>query len=165
MISMGVLEAGVSDRQRDFEAAVRQHSGGLFAMAYSILRDRHAADDAVQETAEQAWRGWDSLRDPGRRGAWMRQICVRRCLRQRRGARLADDLEAAVSPFPEVARDLAIDAAFQRLSPKQRAVVALHYRHGYGLDECAELMGCAPGTARSHLARALASLRKELSDD
>ena len=41
--------------------------------------------------------------------------------------------------------------------------MTLHYEYGYTLDECASLIGCQPGTARSHLARALASLRKELN--
>jgi len=55
--------------------------------------------------------------------------------------------------------------AFRSLSTKQRAVVVLHYHHGYSLDECASLLGCRPGTARSHLARALTTMRKELAYD
>jgi DNA-directed RNA polymerase specialized sigma24 family protein len=44
-------------------------------------------------------------------------------------------------------------------------VVALHYGHGYTVAESAELMGCSAGAAASHLSRALARLRKELTDD
>jgi len=61
-----------------FEAIVRAETGPLFGVAYSILRDVQEAEDAVQETMEVAWRRWDSLRDPQKRGAWLRQICVRR---------------------------------------------------------------------------------------
>jgi RNA polymerase sigma factor (sigma-70 family) len=60
--------------------------------------------------------------------------------------------------------DLDLERAFARLSLRQRAVLALHYHYGYPLDECAGLMRCRPGTVRSHLARALARLRKELQD-
>jgi RNA polymerase sigma factor (sigma-70 family) len=63
------------------------------------------------------------------------------------------------------ALDPDLDRVFRRLSPKQRAVIALHYQHGFNLDECAALMGARPGTARSHLARALATMRKELGDE
>jgi len=59
--------------------------------------------------------------------------------------------------------DLDLDRGYRRLTRQQRAVVTLHYEYGYTLDECAALIGCQPGTARSHLARALASLRKELN--
>ncbi|MDQ6846828.1 MAG: hypothetical protein M3019_04495 [Candidatus Dormibacteraeota bacterium] len=54
--------------------------------------------------------------------------------------------------------------AFRRLSTPQRAVFALHVQYGYTLDECARVMGCRPGTARSHLGRAVAKLRKEFAD-
>jgi DNA-directed RNA polymerase specialized sigma24 family protein len=59
---------------------------------------------------------------------------------------------------------LDFDKAFRRLSPPQRAAFLLHFHYGYTLDECAGLLGCRPGTARSHLGRAVAKLRKEFAD-
>ena len=58
-----------------------------------------------------------------------------------------------------------MDRAYRRLSNKQRAAITLKYRHGYSVDECAVFMGCRPGTVRTHLERALNTLRKELKDD
>ena len=148
-----------------FEAAVHAESGRLFAVAYSILRDAQEAEDAVQETMELAWRSWADLRDPSKRSAWLRQICVRRAIRSRRRLLprlwLADTIDVHQQP-PEDP-DLDLDRCYRRLTRQQRAVITLHYEYGYSLDECAALIGCQPGTARSHLARALASLRKELS--
>jgi DNA-directed RNA polymerase specialized sigma24 family protein len=151
----------------DFEAAIRIESGRLFGVAYSILRDVQEAEDAVQETMAQAWRSWAALRDPEKRSAWLRRICVRRAIRMRRRILprlwLAErkDVDRYLTPGP----DPDLDRSFRRLSARQRAVVALHFEYGYTLDECAELIGCAPGTARSHLARALTSLRKELGHE
>ena len=48
--------------------------------------------------------------------------------------------------------------------PKQRAAMFLHYHHGYSIDECADLMSCRAGSVRTHLARALASMRKEMAN-
>ena len=148
-----------------FEAAVHAESGRLFAVAYSILRDPQEAEDAVQETMELAWRSWDALRDPLKRGAWLRQICVRRAIRTRRRLlpRLwLTDTNEPHRQSPEEP-DLDLDRSYRHLSRQQRAVVTLHYEYGYTIDECAALIGCQPGTARSHLARALATLRKELN--
>ncbi|MDQ6713844.1 MAG: RNA polymerase sigma factor [Candidatus Dormibacteraeota bacterium] len=148
-----------------FDAAVRAESGRLFAVAYSILRDAQEAEDTVQETMELAWRSWDALRDPSKRSAWLRQICVRHAIRSRR--RLLPRLWLAdsgdVHGQPPEDPDLDLDRGYRRLTRPQRAVVTLHYEYGYTLDECAALIGCQPGTARSHLARALARLRKELN--
>jgi RNA polymerase sigma-70 factor (ECF subfamily) len=147
-----------------FEAAVHAESGRLFGVAYSILRDAQEAEDAVQETMELAWRSWDDLRDLSKRSAWLRPICVRRAIRTRRHLLprlwLADSITVPAQPLEEP--DIDLDRSYRRLTLQQRAVVTLHYEYGYSLDECAALIGCQPGTARSHLARALASLRKEL---
>ena len=147
-----------------FEAVIRVESGRLFGVAYSILRDVQEAEDAVQETMELAWKSWASLRDPSKRGAWLRQICVRRAVRMRRRILprlwLADRHDA--DGYVPDQRDPDLDQSYRRLTLSQRAVVALHYQYGYSLDECAELIGTRPGTARSHLARALAALREDL---
>ncbi|MEA2647544.1 MAG: hypothetical protein QOE92_2627 [Chloroflexota bacterium] len=167
MISVRKVGAALTDTDREYDDAVRASTGPLFAMAFTILRDRGEAEDAVQATMENAWRAWGSLRDPARRRAWLRRICVRECLRSRRRLALwsttAREPEAAGEAWAD--NDIDLDAAYRSLSRQQRAVVTLHYQHGYPLDECADLMGCRPGTARSHLARALASMRKELSYD
>lgn len=160
-----------------FEAVALSQARRLFGLAHSILGDAGEAEDAVQESLVLAWKAWDRLRDESARGAWLTRICVNHCVRRRSllsrlpwpsGAR-----EEVVPSAPQVARWTAeaagVDArgtllgeAFGRLSVRQRAVLTLHYHHGYSLDECAGLIGCRPGTARSHLARGLASLREEL---
>ncbi len=153
-------QAPANDR---FETVVRAETGRLFGVAYSILRDVQEAEDAVQETMELAWRSWDRLRDPPKRVAWLRRICIRRCLRVHQS--LLRRTWLADRPHPMEApddHDLDLDRSFRSLSRQQRAVVALHYQYGYTLDECADLIGCRPGTARSHLARALRSLREGL---
>ena len=160
------LAEPVSDAS-GFEAVIRTESGRLFGVAYSILRDVQEAEDAVQETMELAWRSWATLRDPSKRAAWLRQICVRRALRLHRRILprlwLADH-DGAEWYVPDE-RDPDLDRSYRRLTPPQRAVLALHYEYGYSLDECAALIGCRPGTARSHLARALTSLRRDLDHE
>lgn len=139
----------------------------LFAIAIAILRDRSEAEDAVQETLTIAWKKRHTLRDEAARHRWLTQICVRRAITLRR--RLSRSSVSALHPnhaAPTVVpRDLDLDRAYARLPVRQRAVLTLHYHHGFSLDESANLMGCRPGTARSHLARALATLRRELESD
>jgi RNA polymerase sigma factor (sigma-70 family) len=153
-------------QRQHFEAVVRSERGPLFAVAFSILRDAHEAEDAVQDTLETAWRAWGSLREQKRAHAWLTRICVRRCIGIRRKLlrrvflREGDDRAQASDRFD--AGDPDLDRAFRQLTPRQRAIVTLHYRQGYSLDESASLMGCRSGTARSHLSRALRTLRKEL---
>jgi RNA polymerase sigma-70 factor (ECF subfamily) len=159
------------DRELAFERAVAGETGRLFGLALAIVGDRAEAEDAVQETLLSAWRRWTSLRDPAKRSAWLTRICVNHSIRRRRLRRRltlwSGDRWAAPAGSQKIDLDgrLAdIHRAFRTLSPSQRAVVTLHLHHGFTVDECAALVGCRPGTARSHLGRAVAKLRKELLD-
>lgn len=156
----------------ELEALLGVEGGRLFALAFSILGDPGYAEDAVQETASAAWRGWATRADPEHTRAWLMAICVHQALRRRRSlsrslATLRRRAERAQVDQHLEADGTYIDLhrAYRRLSPQQRAVVSLHYMSGYTLSECAALMGCSTGAAASHLSRALAKLRKELGNE
>lgn len=149
--------------EADFTALVTAETRRLVGLATLVMGNAAEAEDAVQEAVIDAWRGWHSLRSAERGPAWLTTICVRRCLRSKR---LLARLPTAGWPpdlaAPQRADDVDWDAAFRTLSRQQRAVVLLHYRYGYSLDECARAAGCRPGTARTHLSRALRKLREVL---
>ncbi len=150
-----------------FESVAAANWPRLVATAFAIVGDWGLAEDIAQESLEAAWKKWLMLHDPSRREPWLLQICVRRALSWRRlqlrrrllTPRSPDD-PVGVADGPED-HDLAI--GFASCSRRQRAVVVLHFFHGYTLDECAQILGCRPGTARSHLARALATMRRSMS--
>jgi RNA polymerase sigma factor (sigma-70 family) len=161
-------EHGQHDLADGFSMAIRRETPRLLAIAHSILDDAGAAEDAVQEALLLAWRSWDRLRDPARRQAWLVRICVRQSLRTRRHRlarlRVEAPVETDIAELPAHLTESPVDwpAAWRAFSPGQRAVLTLHYHHGYTLDECAAAMGCRPGTARRHLHRALEKLRREV---
>jgi RNA polymerase sigma factor (sigma-70 family) len=169
---MSLVPPGDVEVDLTFTGAVRPEVPRLFALAYSILRDRPEAEDAVQETMVLAWKNWSTVRDQEHPGPWLAKVCVRHCVRRRRLLldrwRTMDTQEGVGEARTAVAlqgRMVDLDRAYRKLSVQQRAVVVLTYHHGYTVIEAAQLMGCAGGTARSHLARALATLRKELGSD
>ncbi len=157
------------ERREELERLVDAQQRRLYHIALSILRDPGEAEDAVQESFLIAWRRWDALRDEEKRQQWLTRICVRHCFRRRKGLRrwLVGEPDAS-TPASEHVRFqgqlLDLDRAQGKLSRQQRAALVLSYQHGYSADQCAELMGLSPGTVRSHLARALAALRKEMTD-
>jgi RNA polymerase sigma-70 factor (ECF subfamily) len=168
-MAMKALAADQSARREAFESLVRAHQRRLFVISLAIVRDAGEAEDAVQDSFMAAWRKWDSVRDEERRGAWLTTICVRHCVRRRvglmrRAVREPDVSAAGAEDVRFQGRLLDLDRAQAHLSRQQRAALVLTYHHGYSADQCAELMGLAPGTVRSHLARALATLRKEMTD-
>jgi RNA polymerase sigma factor (sigma-70 family) len=158
-----------ADAEAGFDALLNAQRQRLYGVAYSILRDHAEAEDALQDALLKAWRSWDSLRDEGARTTWLVRICVNHCINRRKGLRLrgfttaprSDDVAVADPRFEGRLVDL--DRSYRKLSPRQRAAVFLHYHHGYSIDECADLMSCGAGSVRTHLARAMASMRKEMA--
>jgi len=169
MVQSATVEVDPVDTRdpQAFEAVARRESRRLFGIAYTILRDPTEAEDAVQDVMVRAWRAWHRTQGFGDQGPWLTRICVNRCLSHRIRLRLRrgreTELDAQASESGPTPSEPALAAAFDGLSPRQRAVILLHYYSGYSLDECAELMGCRPGTARSHLHRALTALREVMS--
>jgi RNA polymerase sigma factor (sigma-70 family) len=158
-----------ADAESSFDALLSAEARRLYGIAYSILRDHSEAEDALQEAMLKAWKSWDRVRDEAARPTWLARICVNHCINRRSWLRLrpgrAAHVDDAAAPDPRFeGRMVDLDRSYRRLSPRQRAAIFLHYHHGYSIDECAELMSCGAGSVRTHLARALASMRKEMAN-
>jgi RNA polymerase sigma factor (sigma-70 family) len=170
--AVSAISPGEALPDRTFEAVAVPDARRLFTLALSILRDDGEAEDAVQETLLKAWRSWESVSRMEKPAAWLTRVCVNHCISRRRMLRsrgwppLTLYEDEASPPVGHRGTDLMdMERAYRRLSLQQRAAITLNYRHGYSVDECAAFMGCRPGTVRTHVARGLATLRKELGDD
>ncbi len=100
---------------------------------------------------------------------WFYRIVTTTALSRHRRHRVRERLSAWLpvgDPAETVAtpmlREALIDA-LASLSSKQRRIFVLVALEGFTLDEAAAVVGCAPGTARSHQHRALTSLRSSLA--
>ncbi len=154
-----------------FEAAVAApHAERLLRLALAVVDDPGEAQDAVQETLLVAWRHWPSWARLANPSAWLTRVCVHQCVHRKRLLNRwvfwsADQWAEAKAQLPELdGRLLDLHRAYGHLSPSQRAVLYLHLQEGLTVEGCAGQLGIRPGTARSHLGRALSKLRKELLD-
>lgn len=121
------------------------------------------AQDVVQDTYLKAARHASSIRNPSAMRAWLFRVASNRCvdLHRRRSRLVAlGDRDPAAS----AGRDVALRQMIERLSPRERAIVVMHYSHGYGLHEIAERLGLTHTNTRSILFRTRARLRVALSD-
>ncbi|CAN5844004.1 sigma-70 family RNA polymerase sigma factor [soil metagenome] len=154
-------------------AFVTEHYDRLLRLARLICRDAADAADAVPLGLEQAWRKRSALRDEARLRPWLDRIMVREAMRVSKSRRSwlsrlfptgvkwiepGDRRESEPSSFA------ALRDAFGRLSPEQRAVVALHMHAGYTVAETAALVGAPDETVRSRLRLAKQRLRRELEE-
>ncbi len=154
--------------EREFEVLVRREASRLFGVAFAIVRDSGEAEDALQDAMLRAWRSWSKTTGHPDASPWLTRITVNACLTRRarlRSLGLRTRQLTGRETTVAVTSDPRIEQGLEGLTRRQRAVTLLHYHYGYSLDECADLMRCRPGTARSHLHRALSHLREVLTDD
>lgn len=179
--------AAVTDMQRilvdqamrgDQEAFARLVDASIdrcYAVATLILRDREAAQDAVQEAFVSAWRDVASLRDPGAWDAWLYRLTVWSCYRHARKQRRRRVVELRVMPDHDAVGDpdLAVSVVERddlerrlgELPVDQRAVIVVHFFLDLPLTEAARVLDIPVGTAKSRLHRALRSLRTAMRSE
>jgi RNA polymerase sigma-70 factor, ECF subfamily len=174
-----LVEKMMAGDESALAALYDRYSGMLFAMLLRILRDRHAAEEVLQDLFLQLWRNAGSFdASRGSLPAWLMVIGRNRAisrLRRRDSQEVLEDVEAW--PANAVASSLDIENETQRaqlmarlrtalaaLPSEQREAVELAYFEGMTQTEIAERTGSPLGTVKSRVRAALQSL-KELFDD
>jgi RNA polymerase sigma-70 factor (ECF subfamily) len=142
---------------------VAPHLVDLWRFAVS-LSSPDDADDLVQDTLTRAWRKREQY-DPARGSAraWLLAILADRARRRWRTRPAATCLADPVAGMgePDPAR-VDLRRAVDRLPPRQRLAVTLHYYLDLNVAETAQIMGCAPGTVKSTLHDARDNLARRL---
>lgn len=105
----------------------------------------------------------------GHPDAYLRRMLVNEHLSWRRRTSrqiLCDEVEPAGSapdPAERSGNHAQVSALLAGLPRRQRTAVVLRYYSDLSDLEIAQAMGCSPGTVRSYLSRAMATMRVELS--
>jgi RNA polymerase sigma factor (sigma-70 family) len=132
------------------------------------LADPHLAREATDEAMARAFARWRQVAAHENPGGWCFRVGLnwatswRRKLRRERP--MPDDDRGPAAPPPELAATGAV-AALARLPMPQRAVVVCRVLFSLSTAETAGVLRIAEGTVRSRLSRAIAALRRELTEE
>lgn len=149
----------------DFDAAYQTHYDGMIRLAYVITDSMAAAEDIVQEAFVELYRRWPDVRDPQ---GWLHTVVVNRSRSWWRRLIVARRHVARGSPAestPSAEDGTAVRQALLALNRRQRAAVFLRFYLDLPEQAIADALGCRPGTVKSLLHRALATLREHLDED
>lgn len=151
-----------------FAELVERHEAMVYSLAYHFFNDRSRAEEVAQDVFLQLYRNLATLETDAHLLFWLRQVTTRRCIDQLRRARMkpvslddAGELRAVdrnADPF----LDRRLRKLIQDLPDVQRAVVTLRYQEDLDPSEICRIVGMPVNTVKSHLHRALQSLRRKL---
>ena len=139
-----------------------------FRLALAMLRDRSAAEDAVQEASFTAWRKLGTMRDGGRVRPWFFGIVANKCRNARRHRWLTrvslgiPDEVVVASREDDSLRSADLRAAVARLPHDDQLVVVLYFYLDLPLEEVAVAAGASVAATRGRLYRAINRLRPDV---
>lgn len=127
--------------------------------------DRAIAEELAQEALVRALERWDRLVEMTSPEGWVyrtgfnlaRSWARRRHAEQNATARLAR--WGRPPELPDTAMALAVREAVGALPPRQRAAIIGRFYVGLSVEDTATVLGCAPGTVKALVAKAMAKLR------
>jgi len=172
-----LLERVQNGDREAFMTIIRLYQQKVFVMAYSILRDREDALDAVQETFLRLHQK-AGLFKPGRSfQGWLLQMAknisidsYRRRRRKKQDwetSRPIDEIPIAVEDRggDSAASDLrsAFSRSVETLAERQRMVFVMRHYNELPFSEISEAMRISIGTAKSLHFKAVQNLRKRLA--
>ena len=142
-----------------------------YSVAWSVLRDRPAAEDATQHAYVRAFRQLSDLQEPDAFAGWLRRIVVTMALNERRSRRSTflrlDDvgevpvLDEAESSWSEAQRNR-LAAALLTLSSEDRQLCDRRYHGRWSVARLAAAAGIDEAAMRKRLQRVRDKLRKEI---
>ena len=166
---------------RAFEALVHHYSDRLCAFVYNYLGDAEATQELVQDLFLWIWRHRHEWEIRGALTTYLYHSARNRAISRMRHDRLErrwqeEMVREGAREFSRSAphhadaesrvQDLrsAFARALEELPDRCREVFLLSREHGLTYSQIGETLGISPKTVEVHMGRALASLRKGLSD-
>jgi RNA polymerase sigma-70 factor (ECF subfamily) len=175
---IGALLERVQQGDREaFMTIIRLYQQKVFVMAYSILRDREDALDAVQETFLRLYQKAGLYKPGNSFQGWLLQMAknisidsYRKHQRKRREWETTtplDEIPVAVEDRAGDSADSDLRSAFARsvetLAERQRMVFVMRHYNELQFNEISDAMRISVGTAKSLHFKAVQNLRKRLA--
>lgn len=150
-----------------------RHARRILAYCRRRLPNREEAEDAVQQTFINAYRGLQRGTTPRSESAWLYKIAENVCRERRRAAwrrgriELAHDpegIERAAAPAPESEHDelAGLADALSKLAPNQQRAILLREWQGLSYREIAAELGVTQAAVETLLFRARRTLAMKL---
>ena len=161
-----------------FGVLVKKYRTKVFNLAYSLTRDRDAADDLAQESFIKAYFALPRFKLKSGFGTWLYRIAmntVKDYLRKKSKIREVafgkeiehlviqeDEMERKEKKQQEEQNRRLVHEAIQSLPEKYQLILSLRDIQGFSYGEIADILNVSPGTVDSRLHRARKTLRKKI---
>jgi len=171
-----------------FDEIIERYRERMFAIAFSVIRNRADAEEIAQDTFIRAYRGLDGFRGDSALVTWLHRIALNlsrnrywHAFRRQRhstssfDSAFSDDnpatyasLVASSAPSPAQEAETGeiselVAACMERLGPNRREILMQRSVLDCSYNEIARKLGISIGTVKSRIARARKTLRSQIA--
>ena len=168
-----LVDSCLAGRRESFDVLVERHQRHVYQLCYRFVGNHEDASDLAQDVFIRAYRGLSKFKGEASLGTWLYRIGVNVCLNrvaQKRpeSAELdaAADVDArtpdALHELLRGERAVAVQAAIEKLPPKQKATLMLRVYQECTHEEIATTLGSTVGAVKANFFHALGNLRRML---
>ena len=153
-----------------FDQVVRAYSSELFQYASWLTRDRHRAEDILQEAFARAWKSWDQVNDETGRRSWLYTIVRNEYLRSvgRLNSRPEEpegDEPVDIADGTDFTLGVELRDVLSQLPEKYLEPLLLQNLVGMSCEEIGAVMGLTAGATMTRLTRARLALHDLMHGD
>lgn len=160
-----------AEEEAAFAETYSEHHQKLLRYCQYRLRDRHEAEDVMQEAFVRAWRSMPASAYGSNFYPWLRVVAANLCtdvLRKRsRSEPMADielgSVDGGMDRITEEEDRALVRQALLRLNDRHRAALMMRESEGLTYDQIAERTGATSATVESLLWRARQALKREFT--
>lgn len=157
----------VARQDRDaFHRFYDAYADRVLRYALTLLRNRHLAEEVVQETMLAVWSGAAGFTGRSRVSTWVFGIARNQAFnllrREKRGGRRPAEDFILPDPSDGIHQERRVLEALETLPEAQREVVFFTFYEGLSYAQIAGILGVPEGTVKSRMHHAKKRLAKEL---
>ena len=149
------------------------YGNDILRLCTLYLKDRHLAEDALQETYIRVWQKYSTFRGQAEEKTWITRIAINVCKNFRRTAwfqrtepfdliEIAGDIR---DDYQQIDESIDLMQAILNLKEKYRAVLLLKYYEEFSVKEIADILSMKQSTVLSLLRRGRNQIRQYLKKD
>ncbi len=153
-----------------FEQLYNELSKGVYALALSIVKNKSAAEDIMQDTFVRVYNAASGFNSSGAGVAWIMRI-ARNLSITAVSARISepeekiDEEKSYIGTEASAVDRLMLENALQALNDNERRIITLHAVTGLKLNEIANILDEPLGTIKWRHSEAMKKLRKSLGEE
>lgn len=156
--------------EMELQSMLEAYGNDILRLCTLYLKDRHLAEDALQETFIKVWQKYHTYLGQANEKTWIMRIAINVCKNYLRTAwikrnsvvQIEDIVKASQCQFRHIEESVDLLNSILTLKEKYRVVLLLYYYQEFTVKEIAEILDKKQSTVLSLMKRGREQLKQKL---